>query len=182
MPPCVPVYHPYHSPYRRTLTMGKSLEAQLNNIAIACKDSEEVCGEGAHAVKQCHHVGLPLEDNTFVIADARNPTNGNASHHYMVMHMAEVEWADDGEEDLMAMPLAEVHFQDGPRADPESKPGIMDTVLLTIAIDRYAGFVSGKFNSPLNEEILQDLKDVCDKMQTRTRERLARGVLGKNVL
>lgn len=113
-----------------------------------------------------HFDGLGLNDRLIVTCDERDPDAGNASHHYNV-HL-------DGEI------VADVQFQHGPRNVEGSAPGILDTVLIDILLDRFRGFQSGPFASRENALVVTKLEEAHQWMRERAWARHRQNVLGKN--
>jgi hypothetical protein len=102
-----------------------------------------------------------------VIADARNPENGNASHNYRC------SWRGaDGTDGY-----AHVHFQDGPIKE-HGINGITNEILLGMVIDRLEGFQSGPYACEENAHALASTKDALGMLQYRTKRRIERGVEG----
>ena len=93
---------------------------------------------------------------------------GNANHVYEV-------YTAGGDE-----PIATIKFQHGPRRDPDSTPGVLDTDLLEIVRDRLIGFQSGEFACRENALALTHIEDALLWMDKRVRDRTKRGVLGTN--
>lgn len=113
-----------------------------------------------------HHDGFGLNDRIAITADERDAKGGGSSNFYRVTIDGEV--------------CAEVQFQHGPRAEPDSTPGLTDAVLLAIVLDRYEGFQAGPFRCRENALVATKLEEAMHWMQHRARERAQRGVLGKN--
>jgi len=102
-----------------------------------------------------------------VAVGADEPDMSGASHLY--------EGTMDGN------PCIRVQFQKGPRADPASIPGASDEALIAIVIDRLEGFQAGPFRCRENDLALTKMEEALHWIQSRARERHARGVLGKNI-
>lgn len=75
-----------------------------------------------------------------------------------------------------------IPFQNGPIKGPEDYNGITNEALLAVLIDRMRGFQSGPFRSDDNAMALSHLESALEKLQKRTRDRLARGVEGTHSL
>jgi hypothetical protein len=112
-----------------------------------------------------HWDGHRLAESLVIEADPIDPALGGASHHYVVS--------------LEGAQLARIQFWHGSRHEPGSLPGILDTVLLAIVIDRMRCFERGPLACPTNREVL----DYCDAalraLKSRADDRARRGVLGK---
>lgn len=88
---------------------------------------------------------------------------GGANHEYLVM-------VDDE-------PI-EIAFQNGPRNDPNSIHGVLDTDLLEIVRDRLKGFQSGEFACRENALALTHIEEALMWMNRRVEDRIERNVLG----
>lgn len=105
----------------------------------------------------------PLE----ILADARHPTYGNASHYYQVL-LPEMNGYQG------------IRFQTGPIKE-NGINGVTNEALIAIVMDRLCGFQGGPFNSPDNGEALVHLERAMECLHRRTKARIARGVEGTNV-
>lgn len=115
-----------------------------------------------------HHDGHGLAEKIHIEAtdiDAQN--GGGASHRYIAT-------IDD-------MEVARIQFQHGPRDEPGSVPGILDSVLLAIIEDRMACFQAGPFADRLNAIVATHVQTARLFLKERADQRARRGVLGKNV-
>lgn len=74
----------------------------------------------------------------------------------------------------------EIAFQHGPRKDPDSVNGVLDTDLLEIVRDRLIGFQSGEFATRENAIALTHIEEALLWMNKRVEDRIERGVLGTN--
>jgi hypothetical protein len=92
---------------------------------------------------------------------------GGAYHDYDVCP------SGDGEE-----PVAVIQFQKGPRKDPESRHGVLDTDLLEIVRDRLKSFQAGEFSSRENACALTHIEEALMWMNRRVEDRIERNVLG----
>ena len=116
-----------------------------------------------------HHDGHGLNESITLTAD--EPDGSGASHHYA---------AQTKEQSLAGFDASVVHFQQGPRDEADSTPGVTDAVLLAILIDRMNGFQSGPFACRENAIIKTKLEECLMWTKARADERAQRGVLGKN--
>jgi hypothetical protein len=114
-----------------------------------------------------HHDGHGLSESILVEADDLDPNAGLSSNHYV----ASINGAQ----------VARIQFQHGPRDVEGSTPGILDSVLIGIVIDRLRCFQGGPFPSDQNREVLRHLWEALFWMKNRADERAARGVLGRAV-
>lgn len=76
--------------------------------------------------------------------------------------------------------VAQVQFQKGPRHEPGSTPGIIDSVLVAIVLDRLRTFQRGVHACAENGHAIVKLEEALHWMQHRARDRAKRGVLGTN--
>ena len=100
------------------------------------------------------------------------PGQGGANHVY------DVNWnGEEGEPPASIHDHLFVRFQNGPIKEVGVN-GVTQEALLAIAIDRLKSFQAGPFASEYNERALHYCRLALNEMQTRTRERMARGVEG----
>lgn len=92
------------------------------------------------------------------------PGSGGANHSYTITADDTNLWVD-------------VTFQNGPIREVGIN-GITHEALLAILIDRLEGFQSGPYANSSNEDALIHMRQALHHLQTRTRERIARGVEG----
>lgn len=108
-------------------------------------------------------------------ADDPDPNNGNASHQY------EAYWKErEGASPVGKMRIREsafIQFQHGPIAEVGVN-GITNEVLLAILIDRLEGFQSSKFGCVENAAALAFARNSLAALESRTKNREARGVEG----
>lgn len=114
-----------------------------------------------------HYDGHGLAEALEITRDDPDPKAGGASHLYRV------RYAGVGE-------VAYVQFQHGARNEPGSTPGVLDSVLLAIVLDRMLAFQGGGFPSRQNAIIVTKLEECLMWMKNRADERAGRGVLGTN--
>jgi hypothetical protein len=95
------------------------------------------------------------------------PGAGGAQHHYDI-HSG-------------AVPLARVHFQEGP-LKVAGINGITHEVLLLLVIDRLQSFQAGPFACPENAQALEHATAALEALESRTRKRQERGVEGTNTV
>ena len=76
--------------------------------------------------------------------------------------------------------FAEVKFQCGPRLDPNSTIGVLDTDLLEIVRHRLQCFQAGEFASEYNAKALEHIELALMYMNRRVEDRIERNVLGTN--
>lgn len=117
-----------------------------------------------------HRVNRANDALTLRVIDG--PGQGNACHHYEVTGFEEAE-QDSG--------TLSIHFQNGPIKE-HGVNGITQEVLITICIDRLRSFQAGQYKCRENAIALTHLEDALMWLQKRTRDRMARGVEGTNVL
>lgn len=92
---------------------------------------------------------------------------GGACHSYYIRR-------DDGG----AYFNTSINFQHGPRNDPSSTQGVLDTDLLEIVRDRLTAFQQGEFADEYNARALHHIEEALYQMKLRVDDRLSRGVLG----
>lgn len=107
--------------------------------------------------------------NTVVAVD--EPGNGGACHEYAIH-------ANPQTEDARVM--AVIQFQNGPRNDENSIPGVIDTDLLEIVRDRLKGFQAGEFATRENACALTHIEEALMWLNRRVEDRIERQVLGTN--
>lgn len=118
-----------------------------------------------------HEDGFGLNDLITITADNRDPNAGGASHHYQARLLV-----PGG----VPPQVLDVQFQHGPRGGEKSKPGVTDSVMTTILIDRFEGFQAGPYACEANQRALEHLRAAQAILRDRAIERAHRGVLGKN--
>lgn len=74
--------------------------------------------------------------------------------------------------------MACIEFQKGPRKDPNSRHGVLDTDLLEIVRDRLTAFQSGPYACRENEMALYGVEMALMWMNRRVEDRIERNVLG----
>lgn len=102
-----------------------------------------------------------------------DPGAGNANHEYLVL--LPTDKPDVG----LAVPV-EIAFQHGPRNEPNSVHGVLDTDLLEIVRDRLKGFQSGEYACRENACALTHVEEALMWLNKRVTDRAQRGVLGTN--
>lgn len=115
-----------------------------------------------------HKVNGLNEAITITVMD--EPGQGNACHEYNLT----MRTADD------RCFGAEIRFQNGPILEAGVN-GISNEALLAIVEDRLLGFQSGQYACRENALALTKLQEAMMWLQKRTRDRVARGVEGRNV-
>ena len=109
-----------------------------------------------------------LNADLIIIADERKPEFGNGSHHYSVTAH------EDGKP---TWHVAQIDFQQGPVPEVGIN-GLTNEALLAIVIDRLRGFQSGPFACRENALALTKLEEALHWLQSRSRDRIVRGVEG----
>lgn len=74
--------------------------------------------------------------------------------------------------------LADIVFQKGPRMDPKSVQGVLDTDLLEIVRHRLTAFLEGDMSTILTKDALYCVESALELLNARTMGRKKRGVLG----
>lgn len=101
--------------------------------------------------------------------DDPGPSGNN--HQYMISSISD---APSGMEEALV-----VKFQKGPRKE-SGVNGITTESLLVICIDQLEGFQAGRFACSRNRMALSNLNAALQLLQGRTRDRISRGVEGRN--
>lgn len=76
--------------------------------------------------------------------------------------------------------LATINFQNGPRKEETSIPGVIDSDLLEIVRDRLKSFQAGPYACRENACALTHIEEALMWMNRRVEDRIERNVLGKN--
>lgn len=103
------------------------------------------------------------------------PGQGNACHVYAVTS------DEPRNADTPPAVMLPIRFQDGPISEAGVN-GISNEALLAVVEDRLQGFQSGKFACRENALALTKIQEAMMWLQKRTRDRMARGVEGTNVV
>lgn len=117
---------------------------------------------------------LPQSQLRVEVHDA--PGSGGANHVYTISGYHQPALNPSVREWLPAEGML-VLFQNGPIKDAGLN-GVTHEALLAILIDRLRGFSKGPYPSRENAIALTKLEEALFWLQSRTRERLARGVEG----
>ena len=112
------------------------------------------------------HIVNPVNDKLHIMV-MDEPGAGGANHEYSVTGF------DTGGQHY-------VRFQNGGIAE-HGVNGITQEVLLAIVADRLESFQAGPFANGYNATALGHVKFALETLQSRTRERMSRGVEGRNV-
>lgn len=107
--------------------------------------------------------------NDVYALDEKGP--GGAYHKYSI-----VEHTDEPG----MLEFAHLEFQKGPRKDPNSTHGILDTDLLEIVRHRLQCFQQGEFATRENAIALTHIEETLLWMNKRVEDRIKRNVLGTN--
>lgn len=102
------------------------------------------------------------------------PGPGGAYHDYDIYEATPPGATRDEEE----VAIACIEFQKGPRKDPTSRHGVLDTDLLEIVRDRLKAFQAGPFATRENACALTHIEEALLWMNKRTEDRIERNVLG----
>jgi hypothetical protein len=100
------------------------------------------------------------------------------THEYVITYPRKKP--DDGKTRLDLLNLVEINFQNG-AVKEHGVNGISNESLLAIVIDRLQGFQSGEFSCRENAIALTKLEEAMLWLHKRTKDRLERGVEGKNI-
>lgn len=122
--------------------------------------------------------------NTVYATDEPGP--GGANHTYIICRndkLHRIEYHDERPVEIHAEPkaiLTTIQMQCGPRKNPESAHGILDTDLLEIVRDRLKAFQNGNFACDENAHALSHIEEALLWMNKRVEDRIERNVLGTN--
>ena len=112
-------------------------------------------------------LNIGIKSKTIVVC-VDDPGPGGACHEYYI-RMPNSEMSAIG-----------ISFQMGP-IEEEGAYGCQNEDLLAIVIDRLRGFQTGKFSCRENAIALTKLEESLMWLNKRTRDRIKRGVEGKNI-
>jgi hypothetical protein len=112
-----------------------------------------------------HHDGHGL--NELLLIESDGPGSGGAGHRYVVHRTDVVDT------------VATIQFQHGAPGADGSSPGLTDSALIAIVLDRYRAFQAGPYGCRENALAITKLEEALHWMQHRANERARRGVLGK---
>ena len=118
-----------------------------------------------------HIVEGDAPDNQVIVTVLDEPGAGGANHEYLIATPGDPQGLETG---------CSIHFQNGPIKEVGVN-GITHESMLAVLIDRLTSFQAGPFPSPFNAEALHHGRLMLRALQLRTRERIARGVEGKNI-
>ena len=124
-------------------------------------DDEKYFDDEQHNVTD-HFDGLGLNDTIRIEADH---VEYGAAHVYRFF--------------IGELQVGFLQFQQGPRLDPNSIPGVTEAALLAVVADRVRGFQSGPFSCRENALVLTKTEEAIHWTRHRAEERKRRGVLGK---
>jgi hypothetical protein len=119
------------------------------------------------------HIVNPVNDRLRITV-LDEPGAGGANHEYRI------EATDDGSGKPHQIADHHISFQNGP-INEHGVNGVTQEVLLAIVADRLQSFQTGPFASPLNAKALEHVLAAQEALLSRTRERMKRGVEGRNV-
>ena len=105
------------------------------------------------------------------------PGQGGANHSYEITGFNAIK--HPGLEELDHVDRTKILFQNGPIKE-FGVNGVSQEALLAVVIDRLRSFQAGPFACQPNEEALEHCEQAMYYLQTRTRNRIARGVEGTN--
>jgi hypothetical protein len=105
--------------------------------------------------------------NEIRATDQKGP--GGAHHQYQIRNI--------GDEISTA---AIIQFQKGPRKDPDSIHGVIDTDLLEVVRHRLQCFQEGQFSTRENSIALTHVEEALMWLNRRVEDRIERNVLGTN--
>lgn len=117
-----------------------------------------------------HHDGHGLNESILIEADELGP--GGASHRYNLVIAG------------LGVPgspktVGTIQFQEGPRNEDGSTPGVTEAAIVAVLIDRLRGFQAGPYACRENAIQLTKLEEVLHWTKARADARAKRGVLGQ---
>jgi len=111
-------------------------------------------------------------NEVYVVGDEHPINKGNHTYHIARQipynEMTQLE------------PILDIKFQDGPRNEPDSTTGVLDTDLLEIVRHRLQKFQSGPFATRENAIALTHIEEALMWMNKRVEDRAEIGTLGTN--
>lgn len=122
-----------------------------------------------------HIVSADLPQSQLRVDVRDEPGSGGANHAYTISGYQPA--LNPSVNELLPTEGMLVLFQNGPIKDAGLN-GVTHEVLLAILIDRLRGFSKGPYPSRENAIALTKLEEALFWLQSRTRERIARGVEG----
>lgn len=143
-----------------------------------------------------HFDGLGLNDRIRIETDEKDPNSGGAKHAYRFYIKAEKQPTIEEMEKLIAdsprciyidiegaawLLVGELQFQQGPRGESKSIPGLTEAAVMAVLIDRLRDFQAGPYSCRENAIQLTKLEEAMHWTRHRAEGRAKRGVLGKNV-
>lgn len=112
-----------------------------------------------------HKVDVSNDENELDIVVMDASGQGNANHEYNINHDNET--------------VLRVSFQNGPILE-NGVNGVTNEALLAIVKDRLEGFQSGPYACQANLSALDGINAALAALLHRTKDRIARGVEGRN--
>lgn len=110
---------------------------------------------------------IQKRENLNTVNRVGKPGPGGAYHDYMITLEGDT-----------LHPFVMITFQNGPRKDPESRHGVLDSDLLEIVRDRLKAFQSGPYATRENACALTHIEEALLWMNKRVEDRIERNVLG----
>lgn len=114
---------------------------------------------------------IQKRENLNTVHRMGKPGPGGAYHDYDI-------WDAQADPEKDSDPIVVIQFQNGPRKDPKSQHGVLDTDLLEIVRDRLKGFQTGEFATRENACALTHIEEALMWMNRRVEDRIERDVLG----
>jgi hypothetical protein len=111
---------------------------------------------------ELHHDGHGLNESIKIVANELGP--GGASHLYTLSIGDKV--------------VGKLQFQEGPRGEQGSTPGLTEAALLAVLIDRLQKFQEGPYKCRENAIQITKLEETLMWTKARADERAKRKVLG----
>lgn len=126
--------------------------------------ADDETGEGPGYEEITNRIQQEDNMNRVFYLDEKGP--GGGYHRYLV---------ENGRTGYL---LADIVFQKGPRMDPKSVQGVLDTDLLEIVRHRLTAFLEGDMPTILTKDALYCVESALELLNARTMGRKKRGVLG----
>lgn len=130
-----------------------------------------------------HIVEGDILQNQLTLRVTDQPGAGGANHRYEITGFDTKTNPSRFDKDGYSSSFSRmiVLFQNGPIKEAGVN-GITQEVLLAIVIDRLRSFQAGPFHSEANSLALKHCELALFNLQARTRDRIARGVEGRNIV
>lgn len=150
---------------------GKMAEEQEQAAAMQDRQSPE---RGYVRELYGHHDGHGLNESIHVHAGPQGPGGSAHLYGFSIEHQNPVT----PREESGHCTVGYLHFQEGPRNEVGSSPGLTTAAVLVALIDHLAGFQKGPYPSRETALVITKLEEALHWTRARADARAARGVLG----